>query len=411
MATAGTGNGSVRAVQVTLVRHDSPAARRRAPRVSVTDGSCTTQTHAARTVRRTVSAWSSPRPPVQVAGRPLAKARCARYVCSAPRCRPVHRLIPAAVAPQSRRSCRASEWPHGTLRRRPEQEADMTTSPSDQGMNASTTSPAGGRGRIALIMIAAIVFVVAAIVGAYLNWIWWAYDGWLMIILAAGAILLVGGILALIGRGIVRRIALVVLAVGIGLVAGQSLGPIREPAGELHEPRQRDVVRRQRRPEHPPGHAGSPVRVHLLRQGGSLAGPSRYPAQGRHTPEHRNHGHARLGRRQAIDHRDAGHGVVHPGVDVQQPGWFDPLRTPGGAERAGLQRRVDGPRRHARVDLWRGAAVTARSGCPRQRRTAIQPRPGRRGAGLRSLRPPANGGGSGWWPRRDRSADRQAGGR
>jgi hypothetical protein len=105
----------------------------------------------------------------------------------------------------------------------------MTTSPPGQGMNASTTSTASGRGRIALIMIAAIVFVVAAIVGAYLNWIWWAYDGWLMIILAAGAILLVGGILALIGRGIVRRIALVVLAVGIGLAAGQSLGPSREP--------------------------------------------------------------------------------------------------------------------------------------------------------------------------------------
>lgn len=107
----------------------------------------------------------------------------------------------------------------------------MTTSSSDQGMNASTTSPASGRGRIALLMIAAIVFLVAAIVGAYLDWIWWpeAYGGGLMITLAAGAILLVGGILALIGRGIVRRIALVILAVGVGLVAGQNLGPSREP--------------------------------------------------------------------------------------------------------------------------------------------------------------------------------------
>lgn len=98
-------------------------------------------------------------------------------------------------------------------------------------MNASTPSTAGGRGRIAVIMIAAIVFVVAAIVGAYLDWMWWpvAYGGGLMITLAAGAILLVGGILALIGRGIVRRIALVVLAVGFGLLAGQYLGPSREP--------------------------------------------------------------------------------------------------------------------------------------------------------------------------------------
>jgi len=111
----------------------------------------------------------------------------------------------------------------------------MTTSPSGEGMTPSTTSPAAGRGRIALIMIAAIVFVVAAIVRAYLDWIWWpeAYGGGLMITLAAGAILLVGGIVALIGRGIVRRIALVILAVGVGLVAGQSLGPRREPL--IHE--------------------------------------------------------------------------------------------------------------------------------------------------------------------------------
>ena len=107
----------------------------------------------------------------------------------------------------------------------------MTPSPSGQGMTPSTASTSGGRGRIALIMIAAIVFVVAAIVGAYLHWIWWPeeYGGGLLITLAAGVILLGGGILALIGRGIVRRIALVILAVGIGLVAGQNLGPSREP--------------------------------------------------------------------------------------------------------------------------------------------------------------------------------------
>jgi hypothetical protein len=96
-------------------------------------------------------------------------------------------------------------------------------------MNASTTSTADGWGRIAVIMIVAIVFLVAAIVGAYLDWIWWPWYEGIVITLAAGVILLVGGILALIGRGIVRRIALVVLAVGVGLVAGQNLGPSREP--------------------------------------------------------------------------------------------------------------------------------------------------------------------------------------
>jgi len=111
----------------------------------------------------------------------------------------------------------------------------MTTSPSGQAVNPSTTSTARGRGRIAVIVIAAIVFLVAAIVGAYLDWIWWpeAYGGGLMITLAAGAILLVGGILALVGRGIVRGIALVILAVGVGLLGGQTLGPSREPL--IHE--------------------------------------------------------------------------------------------------------------------------------------------------------------------------------
>jgi hypothetical protein len=95
------------------------------------------------------------------------------------------------------------------------------------------TRTAGRSGRTAVLIIAGIVFVVAAIVGAYLDWIWWPVYSGLVITLAAGAILFVGGVLALIGRGIhsgiVRRIALVALAVGIGLVAGQNLGPSREP--------------------------------------------------------------------------------------------------------------------------------------------------------------------------------------
>ena len=110
----------------------------------------------------------------------------------------------------------------------------MTTTPSSPGTDASAVPSAptqGGRTRIALIAIGAIVFAVAAIVGAYLDWLWWpvAYGGGLLIALAAGAILLVGGIVALVGRGIVRRGALVVLALGLGIVAGQNLGPSREP--------------------------------------------------------------------------------------------------------------------------------------------------------------------------------------
>ena len=88
-----------------------------------------------------------------------------------------------------------------------------------------------GRGRTILIAVLAIVFAVSAIVGAYLDWLWWpvAYGGGLLIALGAGICLLVGGIVSGIGRGVVRRIGLVVLAVGVGLVAGQLLGPSREP--------------------------------------------------------------------------------------------------------------------------------------------------------------------------------------
>jgi len=101
-------------------------------------------------------------------------------------------------------------------------------------MNTWNISTAGDRGRIGVILTASIVFLVAGSVGAYLDWRWWAdlYSG-LMITLAAGAILLVGGsaalIAALVGRRNPRRIALVALAVGIGLVAGEKLGPSREP--------------------------------------------------------------------------------------------------------------------------------------------------------------------------------------
>lgn len=100
-------------------------------------------------------------------------------------------------------------------------------------MSSSAESTVGGRGRITARLIAALVFVVAAIVGAYLDWIWWPVYSSITITIAAVVVLLMGGIMALIGRvigrGVVGSIALVVLAAGIGLVVGQSLGPNREP--------------------------------------------------------------------------------------------------------------------------------------------------------------------------------------
>jgi len=89
------------------------------------------------------------------------------------------------------------------------------------------------RGRIALYALAIGAFAAAVLVAAYLNWIWWvpSYGGGLLIALAAAVILAVGGIAALLGRryASAKRVALVVLAMGVGIVAGEALGPSREP--------------------------------------------------------------------------------------------------------------------------------------------------------------------------------------
>lgn len=70
---------------------------------------------------------------------------------------------------------------------------------------------------------------VSAVLGAYIDWLWWPVYSGLMLTLYAGVILLMGGVMTVVGRGIIRRIGLVILVVGVGLVAGQNLGPSREP--------------------------------------------------------------------------------------------------------------------------------------------------------------------------------------
>ena len=102
----------------------------------------------------------------------------------------------------------------------------MTNIPSGQGLNASNTSIARARGRIAIIVIG---FVLGAIAGAYLSWLWWEIGYRPLATILGVVILIVGGIVALIDRVIARRIALFVVALGVGLLAGQNLGPGREP--------------------------------------------------------------------------------------------------------------------------------------------------------------------------------------
>ncbi len=96
-------------------------------------------------------------------------------------------------------------------------------------MTALTALTADERGRATVLVILVVAGSLAAVLGAYVDWIWWPVYSGLMLTIAALAILLVGAIVAFVGRATVRWIGLVVLAVGIGLVAGQNLGPSREP--------------------------------------------------------------------------------------------------------------------------------------------------------------------------------------
>jgi len=101
-------------------------------------------------------------------------------------------------------------------------------------MNASITSTAHARGRFAVIVIAVIGFVSGAVAGAYLNWLWWEIGYRPLAGILGVAILIVGSIVVLIDRVIVRRVGLLILALGFGLLAGQNLGPGREPLIDSH---------------------------------------------------------------------------------------------------------------------------------------------------------------------------------
>jgi hypothetical protein len=83
------------------------------------------------------------------------------------------------------------------------------------------------------LAILAIVFVVALVIGALLDWLWWVSYTGIMLTLGAMAILLVGLVLAVIGRlahlSAVVGTALGAIVFAVGLIAGQAFGPTREP--------------------------------------------------------------------------------------------------------------------------------------------------------------------------------------
>ena len=75
----------------------------------------------------------------------------------------------------------------------------------------------------------ALIFAFASVLGAYLDWIWWPVYSGITITIAAIVILVPAGPIAAIGRGKVRSLGVIALVVGMGLLAGQNLGPSREP--------------------------------------------------------------------------------------------------------------------------------------------------------------------------------------
>ncbi len=105
----------------------------------------------------------------------------------------------------------------------------MTIIPSGQATNPSTPSVGRVRTQIVVIAIGACGFAAGAVAGAYLNWFWWEIGYRLNVTILAVALLVTGCILSLIRRRVTRGIGLASMAVGFGLLAGQLIGPGREP--------------------------------------------------------------------------------------------------------------------------------------------------------------------------------------
>ena len=85
------------------------------------------------------------------------------------------------------------------------------------------------RSRYAFWSILVATLAIAAIVGAYVDWLWWPVYSGIVLTIVALTILVAGVIVAALGRGRVRRVGLLGLAVATGLLIGQNLGPTREP--------------------------------------------------------------------------------------------------------------------------------------------------------------------------------------
>lgn len=93
---------------------------------------------------------------------------------------------------------------------------------------SSARNPSGRFSRRTLAAVA-LIFAFAGVLGAYLDWIWWPVYSGITITIAAIGVIVLAGLISAVGRGKLRSLRIMALAVGIGLLAGQNLGPSREP--------------------------------------------------------------------------------------------------------------------------------------------------------------------------------------
>ena len=97
----------------------------------------------------------------------------------------------------------------------------------DDDDEAMLTASAAAETRCWSILV--VTLAIAGIVGAYVDWLWWPVYSGIVLTIIALTILVAGVIVAALGRGRVRRVGLLGLAVAAGLLVGQNLGPTREP--------------------------------------------------------------------------------------------------------------------------------------------------------------------------------------
>jgi hypothetical protein len=93
---------------------------------------------------------------------------------------------------------------------------------------SSGTTTTGRRGQLFMAVLI-VVGLVAAAIGAYLDWLWWHPTQGIVVTLVAIGVILLAGLLFLFRRSFTTRLAFIGLAIGVGLVIGQWLGPSREP--------------------------------------------------------------------------------------------------------------------------------------------------------------------------------------